>query len=149
MYTLNKVVADYYNIIITYERKWLDLFSTYYYKSKFQLHIPGFILAILTCARQRKKLNLPIEFQIQYSQNFILKYTEVELALNINQLTKFFFHFKLFICPLDIKRPKCFRTFTIWTHDAATKPLRSLQHLETPTCILEHSKTQSLFKNGH
>ena len=28
-------------------------------------------------------------------------------------------------------------------------PLRSLQYLETQSCILHQSKTQSLFKNGY
>ena len=29
---------------------------------------------------------------------------------------------------------------------SAMNLLQSLQHLKTPTCILQHSKTQSLFK---
>ena len=49
---------------------------------------------------------------------------------------------------LDVKRPKCFRAFTpLNPHQGATMNLlHSLQHLETPTSILQLSKIQSWFK---
>ena len=31
---------------------------------------------------------------------------------------------------------------------SAMNPLQSLKHLKTPTCVLQYSKTQSLFKKG-
>ena len=52
-------------------------------------------------------------------------------------------YFKLFICPFNVKRPKFVRTSN---HDSAMNLWHSLQHLETPTYILQHSKTESLFK---
>ena len=53
--------------------------------------------------------------------------------------------------PLDVKRPKYFRAFTpLNPHQRVVmNSLQSLQHLETPTYILQILKTQSLFKNRH
>ena len=59
--------------------------------------------------------------------------------------------FKLFIIPPDIKKAKFFQGLypKNFYQGSAMNLFRSLQHLEAPTCILQHSKTQSLFKNRH
>ena len=57
----------------------------------------GFIQAILMSIRQHKKLNL----------HKILFWSFLALKLR----WKYFFYFKLFICPPDVKRPKSFRGF--------------------------------------
>ena len=66
---------------------WLGIISIY----------QGFIQAILMSIRQHKKLNL----------HKILFWRFLALKLR----WKYFFYFKLFICPPDVKRPKSFRGF--------------------------------------
>ena len=66
---------------------WLGIISIY----------QGFIQAILMSIRQHKKVNL----------HKILFWSFLALKLR----WKYFFYFKLFICPPDVKRRKSFRGF--------------------------------------
>ena len=61
----------------------------------------GFIQVILMSIRQHKKLNL----------HKILFWSFLALKLR----WKYFFYFKLFICPPDVKRPTSFRGYIPWT----------------------------------
>ena len=65
---------------------------------------------------------------------------------NIN--LQYFFYLKLFICPADVKRSKNFQGLYSLNpqQDSIMTLLQSLQPLKTPTCVLLHLKTQSLYK---
>ena len=84
-----------------------------------------------------------VQTSLANSTSYFMTLSEDQLLTILRDLSKQFW------CPGD--STKIFRGFTPWT---PTKALlwtysRALQHFKTPNCILQHSKTQSLFKNGH
>ena len=92
--------------------------------------------------RQHKKLSLLIEFSNSIFTNFIVKYVDTELAFKIN--LQGFFYFKLGIYLSSREKTNIF----LGLHSLNPSPgIRHEPIAElTPTCVLQHSKTQSLFK---
>ena len=99
--------------------------------------------------RRHKRLYLLIEFSNSIFIKFYFKTYWCWLCIQDSLLG--FFYFKLFICPPDVKRTKVFQGLYSLNprNGSAMNPLQSLQHLETSDWILQYSKTQSSFKNGH
>ena len=107
----------------------------------------GFIQGIFMSRRRYRKLNLLIEFSNSIFIKFYFKaywrWTFIQ-----NKLAYCFFYFELFVCPSDVKRSKFFTSWIFiralpWTSCGGYSTLTPL------TCNLQHSKIQSLFKNGH
>ena len=89
-----KIIINYKVSSIIMKKSW-----TFWLGIIFIYH--GFIQAIFMSICQHKKLNL----------HKILFWRFLALKLR----WKYFFYFKLFICPLYLKRPKSFRGFVPWT----------------------------------
>ena len=80
----------------------------------------------------------------------ILKHIGVEFAFKIKEIIRFLLCQAIYLSS-TYKNARLVQGFYPLKHTRAlpwTHPLRRLQPLERPTCIL-HFKTQSLFKNGH
>ena len=75
---------------------------------------------------------------------YFIKYIGAELACKLAYKISLqsFFNFKLFMCSLDAKRPKCFKVFIPLNPHQGTAMYSwwSLQYLETPTHILRLRK---------
>ena len=110
--------------------------------------VEGFIQAILMSGRRHKILNLLIEFsnsifiKIYFKAYWRWTCIQNKLPYKVYSMLSYLFALQTKIF---------FKGFTpLNPHQGpAINLLRSLQHFESLTCILQHSKTQSLFKNGH
>ena len=128
---------SFFLLTLVFVVQWLSL--------HWEIQIQGYIQAILMSGRRHKKLNLLIEFS---NSTFIKFYFKACWCLKICIRNKcayeVFFLFEAIYLSSRCKQTKMFKGFTPLTphHDL-------LQHLETPSCILQHLKTQSLFKNGY
>ena len=106
----------------------------------------GLIQAYWMSGRRLKKLNLLIEFSSSILIKFYLKaywhWICIQNKLNciVSSILKYLFALQ------NVKQKQNFLVLSPKPHQGSTmNPLQSLQHLETPTCILP-LKTQSYFK---
>ena len=98
-------------------------------------------------AQKTQSFNWVFKFNLR---KILLKHLDIALRLQINLLTRFLLFWAIYLFS-RCKKADIFQGFyPLNNHQgSALNSLRRLQNPETPTCILQHSKTQSLFKNWH
>ena len=105
--------------------------------------IRAILQAILMSGRRQKKLILLIFKKLDFKGN------QHWICIQ-NKLSCKLFYFKLFVWPPDVKRTKSFRGFSpLKPHKVSPMSLLQRLPVQTLNCILQQSKTQSLFKSGH